>query len=75
MKGSGGGCVFVAALLHYLALTTMMWMAVEARSIYLGTVKVSPEDTPRYMVKACLISWGEFRSLYSNVPIPCQNVK
>ena len=65
IKGSGDGCVFVAALLHYLTLTTMMWMAVEARNMYVSTVKVFPEDTPRYMVKACLIAWGEFCSLYS----------
>ncbi|XP_022088889.1 uncharacterized protein LOC110978300 isoform X3 [Acanthaster planci] len=57
-KGSGGGCVFVAALLHYLTLTTMMWMAVEARNMYVSTVKVFPEDTPRYMLKASLIAWG-----------------
>ncbi|XP_038051558.1 hyalin-like [Patiria miniata] len=57
-KGSGGGCVFVAALLHYLTLSTMMWMAVEARNMYVSTVKVFPEDTPRYMLKACLIAWG-----------------
>ncbi|XP_038052771.1 adhesion G-protein coupled receptor G2-like [Patiria miniata] len=57
-RGSGGGCVFVAALLHYLTLSTMLWMAVEARNMYVSTVKVFPEDTPRYMVKACLIAWG-----------------
>ncbi|XP_038052393.1 deleted in malignant brain tumors 1 protein-like [Patiria miniata] len=52
------GCAFVAALLHYLTLSTMMWMAVEARNMYVSTVKVFPEDTPRYMLKACLIAWG-----------------
>ncbi|XP_071793327.1 adhesion G-protein coupled receptor G7-like [Asterias amurensis] len=57
-RGSGGGCVFVGALLHYLTLTTMMWMAVEARNMYVSTVKVFPEDTPLYMVKAGLLAWG-----------------
>ncbi len=57
-RGSGGGCVFVAALLHYLTLTTMMWMAVEARNMYVSTVKVFPEDTHLYMVKAGLLAWG-----------------
>ncbi|XP_033640186.1 low-density lipoprotein receptor-related protein 2-like isoform X3 [Asterias rubens] len=57
-RGSVGACAFVAALLHYLALTTMMWMAVEARNMYVSTVKVFPEDTPKYMLKACLIAWG-----------------
>ena len=52
--------MFVAALLHYLALSSMMWMAVEARNMYVSTVKVFPEDTPRYMLKACLIAWGKF---------------
>ncbi|XP_038051797.1 adhesion G-protein coupled receptor G6-like [Patiria miniata] len=57
-RGTGGGCVFVAALLHYLTLSSMMWMAVEARNMYVSTVKVFPEDAPRYMLKACLIAWG-----------------
>ncbi|XP_071804174.1 uncharacterized protein [Asterias amurensis] len=57
-RGSVGACAFVAALLHYLALTTMMWMAVEARNMFISTVKVFPEDTPKYMLKACLIAWG-----------------
>ena len=60
-QGSGGGCVFVGALLHYLTLTTMMWMAVEARNMYVSTVKVFPEDATRYMLKASLFAWGEFR--------------
>ncbi|XP_071797056.1 uncharacterized protein [Asterias amurensis] len=57
-RGSGGWCVFVGALIHYLSLTTMMWMAVEARNMYVSTVKVFPEDTPRYMIKAGLLAWG-----------------
>ncbi|XP_071797063.1 uncharacterized protein [Asterias amurensis] len=57
-RGSGGWCVFVGALIHYLTLTTMMWMAVEARNMYVSTVKVFPEDTPRYMIKAGLLAWG-----------------
>ncbi|XP_033640242.1 uncharacterized protein LOC117300656 [Asterias rubens] len=57
-RGSEGACAFVAALLHYLALTTMMWMAVEARNMYVSTVKVFPEDTSRYILKACLVAWG-----------------
>ena len=67
LKHKGGGCVFVAALLHYLALSSMMWMAVEARNMYVSTVKVFPEDTPRYMLKACLIAWGKFLEMsFSN---------
>ena len=58
-QDSGGVCVFVAALLHYLTLSTMMWMAVEARNMYVSTVKVSPEETPRYTLKASLVAWGE----------------
>ena len=61
-QDSGGVCVFVAALLHYLTLSTMMWMAVEARNMYVSTVKVFPEDRSKYMLKACLIAWGEFPS-------------
>ncbi|XP_038051810.1 deleted in malignant brain tumors 1 protein-like [Patiria miniata] len=57
-KATTGGCAFVAALLHYLTLSSMMWMAVEARNMYVSTVKVFPEDTPHYMLKACLIAWG-----------------
>ncbi|XP_033630633.1 adhesion G-protein coupled receptor G4-like isoform X2 [Asterias rubens] len=57
-RGSGGWCVLVGALIHYLSLTTLMWMAVEARNMYVSTVKVFPEDTPRYMIKAGLLAWG-----------------
>ena len=28
--------------------------------MYVSTVKVFPEDTPKYMLKACLIAWGEY---------------
>ncbi|XP_022088885.1 adhesion G-protein coupled receptor G6-like [Acanthaster planci] len=56
-QGSGGGCVFVAALLHYLTLSTMMWMAVEARNMYISTVTVFPENRSRYMLKVCLVAW------------------
>jgi hypothetical protein len=58
VKNLGGGCVFLAALLHYVILATMMWTAVEARNMYASAVKVFPEDSSRYMLKACLIAWG-----------------
>ena len=57
--------MFVAALLHYLTLTTMMWTAVEARNMYASTVKVFPDESNKYLLKACLIAWGK------STPGPC----
>ncbi|XP_071786950.1 adhesion G-protein coupled receptor G7-like [Asterias amurensis] len=52
-------CVVVSALLHYLLLSTMMWMAVEARNMYDSTVNaMNPKDVHHYMLKACLFAWG-----------------
>ena len=55
----GAGCIFVAALLHYFTLTTIAWMGVEARNMYLTLVKVFDADAPNFMAWACVAAWGE----------------
>ena len=53
------GCTFVAALLHYFTLTTVAWMGVEARNMYLTLVKVFDAETPHFMARACAAGWGK----------------
>ncbi|XP_072026659.1 adhesion G-protein coupled receptor G7-like [Amphiura filiformis] len=52
------GCVVVAALIHYFTLTTMMWMAVEARNLYSKLVTVFGAERDWFMKVATLIAWG-----------------
>ncbi|XP_072042166.1 adhesion G-protein coupled receptor G6-like [Amphiura filiformis] len=55
---SAVGCTIVAALLHYFTLTTVAWMGVEARNMYLTLVKVFDAETPNFMAWACGVAWG-----------------
>ncbi|XP_035678265.1 adhesion G-protein coupled receptor G2-like [Branchiostoma floridae] len=52
------GCIAVAACLHYFLLAGMMWMAVEAFSMYMAFVKVMSTHISRYVLKVSLIAWG-----------------
>ncbi|GFS02900.1 adhesion G-protein coupled receptor G4 [Elysia marginata] len=52
------GCVVVAALLHYLMLTSFMWMLMEAVVQYLLFVKIMNPHISHYMWKMGLPSWG-----------------
>ena len=59
-------CAFVAALLHYLTLSSVCWMGVEAVNLYLLIVKVFNADVSNFMLKASLAAWGKsLKSLYS----------
>ncbi|XP_067138267.1 uncharacterized protein [Centruroides vittatus] len=55
---SKAGCIFVAALLHYLLLVSFSWMLVEAVLQYLRFVKVIGTYIPKFMLKASLWAWG-----------------
>lgn len=55
---SKAGCIFVAALLHYLLLVAFCWMLVEAVLQYLRFVKVIGTYIPKFMLKASLCAWG-----------------
>ena len=52
------GCQFIAAILHYLILTTFSWTAVEAINLYKYVVKLFKGDESRFFYRASLIAWG-----------------
>lgn len=62
-----GLCIAVAVLLHYFLLATFTWMGLEAVHMYIALVKVFNTYIRRYILKFCIIGWGEFRrcSFYS----------
>ncbi|XP_072032037.1 adhesion G-protein coupled receptor G7-like isoform X3 [Amphiura filiformis] len=56
--GSEIGCIIVAALLHYFVLTTVLWMGVEARHMYITLVAESDRVGRKFMFKASFFAWG-----------------
>lgn len=61
-----GLCIAVAALLHFFLLATFTWMGLEAVHMYIALVKVFNTYIRRYILKFCIIGWGEFtrRNIY-----------
>ncbi|NXC15621.1 AGRG6 protein, partial [Corythaeola cristata] len=55
-----GLCTAVAALLHFFLLATFTWMGLEAVHMYIALVKVFNTYIRRYILKFCIIGWGEF---------------
>lgn len=55
---SHGGCVAVAALLHYFILVSFMWMLMEGILQYLMFVRVFGTEYDNYMLKTGLPAWG-----------------
>ncbi|XP_072023224.1 latrophilin-like protein LAT-2 [Amphiura filiformis] len=53
-----GGCIFVAALLHFLTLASLSWMGVEAYHMYLNVVKVFDAIPEHFLLMASLVAWG-----------------
>ena len=56
------GCPIVGALIHYLILTTMSWMAFEVRCIY-TTLTMGFEESGKdlgFFVLASIIAWGNY---------------
>ncbi|NXS43480.1 AGRG6 protein, partial [Balaeniceps rex] len=58
--GIDGLCIAVAALLHFFLLATFTWMGLEAVHMYIALVKVFNTYIRRYILKFCIIGWGEF---------------
>lgn len=54
-----GLCIAVAALLHFFLLATFTWMGLEAVHMYIALVKVFNTYIRRYILKFCIIGWGE----------------
>ncbi|XP_022107763.1 adhesion G-protein coupled receptor G7-like isoform X2 [Acanthaster planci] len=59
-KGSNGGCMFVAAFLHYLVLVVTVMMVIYAVDLYLATSKKIPRDNaPKFHTTyAVLVACG-----------------
>ncbi|CAL1539176.1 unnamed protein product, partial [Lymnaea stagnalis] len=55
---SHAGCIAVAALLHYLILSSFMWMLMEGILQYLLFVKVMNTYFTHYMWKTSIPAWG-----------------
>ncbi|XP_072016526.1 adhesion G-protein coupled receptor G6-like [Amphiura filiformis] len=55
---SYAGCIAVAALLHYLTLSSVSWMGVEGVNLYLLIVQVFNADVSNFLLKASLAAWG-----------------
>lgn len=64
-----GLCIAVAALLHFFLLATFTWMGLEAVHMYIALVKVFNTYIRRYILKFCIIGWGEFSRC--NIYIGC----
>ncbi len=57
--GIYGLCIAVAVTLHYFLLTSFTWMGLGAVNMYFALVKVFNVYVPSYIMKFCLIGWGE----------------
>jgi hypothetical protein len=57
--GMYGLCVGVASTLHYFLLASFTWMGLEAVNMYLALVKVFNVYVPSYILKFCILGWGE----------------
>lgn len=52
-------CLSVAVFLHYFLLTTFTWMGLESIHMYIALVKVFNTYIRRYILKFCIVGWGE----------------
>lgn len=69
--GLHGLCVATASLLHYFLLASFTWMGLEAIHMYFALVKVFNVYVPSYILKFCVLGWGE--SLSTGWPLPQNN--
>ena len=53
------GCIAATFLLHYFVLTTVFWMGVEARHMYITLVSESDRVGRKFMIKAGFFAWGK----------------
>ena len=52
-------CLSVAVFLHYFLLTSFTWMGLESIHMYIALVKVFNTYIRRYILKFCIVGWGE----------------
>lgn len=53
-------CTGVAMLTHYLVLTSLMWMLVEAINMYQLLITVFATAETKFMCKRMLAAWGMY---------------
>ena len=53
------GCIFVAMLLQYLTLASLMWMGVEAQHLYTNVVRLFDPKYDHFLLRASIAAWGE----------------
>ena len=47
-------------MLHYLTLTSLALMGVEAYNMYLNVVRVFDAQPKRFVLKAAIVAWGKY---------------
>lgn len=57
------GCKIMAAVMHYFMLATFTWFAVQAFHLCLQLYMEGKIVIRRYILKVCIISWGEYTSI------------
>jgi hypothetical protein len=69
-------CTGVAVLTHYLVLTSLMWMLVEAINMYQLLITVFATSETKFMCKRMLCAWGMYLTLvlYVALGITCRLV-
>lgn len=58
-----GGCMLVSVLVHYFALTSVMWMGAEALLMFQKLVIVFVRTTPKYILILSVICWCKSSSM------------
>ena len=54
-----GLCISTAWFLHYFLLVSFAWMGLQGVHMYLSLVKVFNTYIRRYILKFCIVGWGE----------------
>uniref|UniRef100_A0A3Q1GTC1 Adhesion G protein-coupled receptor G6 n=1 Tax=Acanthochromis polyacanthus TaxID=80966 RepID=A0A3Q1GTC1_9TELE len=57
-------CLSVAVFLHYFLLTSFTWMGLESIHMYIALVKVFNTYIRRYILKFCIVGWGELLTVW-----------
>ena len=52
------GCRIVAVLIHYFALSSVLWMGVEGYNMYMSFVQVMATYQSNFILKASAVAWG-----------------
>ncbi len=52
-------CQIIAIILHYAVLSSVGWMVVEARFLYIKLVHVFDAESPYFVVKYSIAAWGK----------------